>query len=124
MFARQELETSVSQDGQIIIKFPETIPVGATVHITLEIKVIEPEVLTGRAAFGVPSVTSEETSPVVNPAREAARAKLAAAGLLGTAHMPPDDLVAPSEERLREIAERASGGPSIAEIMNEIRGDR
>lgn len=110
MFARQELETTVSQDGQIIIKFPESVPVGATVRITVEMQVIEPEKRTA-------------TTPI-NPAVAAARAKLAAAGMLGTAHMPPDDLVGPSEEEFLEIAKKASGGPSIAEILDEIRGER
>jgi hypothetical protein len=64
----------------------------------------------------------ESVEIAVSP-REAAREKLLEAGILAIGHKAPKEAVALSREQLEELGRLASGAPSIAQIINEDRGD-
>jgi hypothetical protein len=58
-----------------------------------------------------------------NPAREAARAKLLAAGRLVTDIHAPKGIVPLSPEELLQIGTLPPGAPSLDDLINEDRGD-
>lgn len=60
---------------------------------------------------------------VVNPAREAARAKLLAAGVLVTQFDVPEGAVRLSTEELLKIGKLPPGARSSLELINEDRGE-
>lgn len=95
----------VGEDRRLIIDLPADTPVGP-VDV-----VIKPHV----------SLQAE----VVNPAREAARARLRAAGLLATAADLgiPDDLEYISDEELDELGRMAPGARPSEELIDEDRGE-
>src|SRR5438067_5945463 len=58
-----------------------------------------------------------------NPAREAARAKLLAAGILSTTHRAPQGIAQPSAAERERVWTLFSQGRSSDEIIDEDRGD-
>ena len=98
------LSLEIGEDHRLVIDLPPDVPSGP-VQVT-----ITPQ----PAANG----------GVVNPAREAARAKLLAAGLLKSTYVVPPDFVRPPDEQLQKLVKLPPGSPSIDEIIDEDRGPR
>jgi len=92
----------VGEDRHLVIQLPSEVPVGPA----------ELVIRTREAPAG----------EVANPAREVARAKLQAAGLLGTAHVAPDNAQRASDEELQRLGTLPPGSPSIDDLINEDRG--
>ncbi len=99
----------VGEDHRLIIDLP---PDGPTGNVMVMVAPTE-------AAAPV------QASPdlVVNPERERLRAILLAAGKLGTAHMPPPDMVFPTEEEIRQAVIMPPGTPSSEETLRELRSE-
>jgi hypothetical protein len=97
------LSAVVDDDHQLTVKVPEDIPVGP---VELLIQVPEP----GK-------------SLLINPAREAAKAKLTAAGLLSTAHNPPPGMRIPTREEVLAAGVLLPGARSLEELINEDRDE-
>jgi hypothetical protein len=96
------LSALVTEDRQLIVQIPEDIPAGP---VELVIQVLE-----------APTSTA-----VINPAREAARAKLAAAGMLSHTHRLPDGMIPPTEEEMLKAGILPPGARPSEELINEIR---
>ncbi len=97
------LSAVIGEDRKLVIELPPDAPTG-------------PVELTVRS-------TRAEYKPPYNLAREAARAKLLAAGALSTAHEAPAGAVAMTvEERIR-IGTLPPGARSSDELINEDRGE-
>jgi hypothetical protein len=97
-----KLSAVVGEDRQLVIQVPDEVPLGP-----VEL-VIQPQDL---------------PAPSSNPAREAARAKLLAAGVLLTHIEVPEDAVPLTlEERLR-IGKMPPGARSSEELIDEDRGE-
>ncbi len=92
----------VGEDRRLIIDLPADTPVGP---VDVVIK---------------PHVVPE--ADVINPAREAARAKLLAAGLLVTDLGIPPGSQPLSDEKLKRLAQLLSGSLSIDDLIDEDRG--
>jgi hypothetical protein len=95
----------VGEDRRLVIDLPADTPVGP---VDVVIK---------------PHVSPE--ADVTNPAREAARAKLLAAGKLATAARLgiPDDLEYLSDDELEELGRMPPGARPSEELINEDRGE-
>lgn len=98
----------VGEDRRLVIELPEEIPVGP---VELIIQASE-------------SVSESGEKLPLNPLREAIRAKMLAAGILGTAHMPPSDIVAPTEAEAMAAGELAPGARPSHELIAEDRAAR
>jgi hypothetical protein len=61
---------------------------------------------------------------ISNIAREAARAKLAAAGALNTTWKAPPGTTLPTDAELIELGTLSPGSPSVDDLVNEGRGKR
>jgi hypothetical protein len=94
------LSGTVTEDRQLIIQLPDEFPVGPI------------ELL-------VHSILQHE-----NPLRTAARLKLAAAGLLGGAHLPPSDMIQPADEEVLKAGTLPPGTRPTHELIDEDRGER
>ena len=103
------LSTTVGADRKLVLQLPEEIPAG---EVEIEIRVAEksPE---ARKPYEIP----------YNPAREAARAKLRAAGILAESTRAPEGTVPMSPEEILAIGAKAVGGKSILDLVNEDRGE-
>ena len=97
----------VNEDHRLIIDLPPDGPTGSVMVM------IAPTEAPMEAEKPVP----------VNERREHFRAILLAAGKLGTAHMPPPDMVFPSEEEIRQAGIMPPGTPSSEETLHELRSD-
>jgi hypothetical protein len=96
----------VGEDRRLVIDLPADVPVGPAELV------IKPR-----------KAESEPSGEIINPAREAARAKLLAAGKLVTGIRAPEGTVSiTSEERLRK-GQLLAKGRSTLEMINEDRGD-
>ena len=98
------LSVEIPEDRHLILDLPASTPVG-TAQIT-----IQPQVLTVE-------------SPVSNPAREAARTKLLAAGKLVTTIHAPRGAVALSNEELAKLGQLPPGAQTSEDLINEDRGE-
>ncbi|MCC7451712.1 MAG: hypothetical protein IT324_30165 [Anaerolineae bacterium] len=96
------LSVMVGEDRRIVIDLPPDTPVGPVDVV----------------------ITPRETPAVSNPAREAARAKLLAAGRLVTNIRAPEGTVPLSPEELLRIGQRPPGTKSLDEMIDEDRGPR
>jgi hypothetical protein len=94
----------VTEDHELIVKVPE-------------------DVSPGRVNVLLQTPQSDETIPT-NPAREAARAKLAAAGLLSTAIRLPPGTVLPTEEEVKAAGILPPGARPSEDLINEDREER
>ncbi|MCC7447821.1 MAG: hypothetical protein IT324_10405 [Anaerolineae bacterium] len=97
------LSVKVGEDRRLVVDLPAEIPVGM---VDLTIKPHEPA----------------ETD-VINPAREAARAKLLAGGALSTWHRAPEGAVELSDEELEKLGQLAPGALTSDQIIDEERGE-
>jgi hypothetical protein len=95
------LKGRLTEDRRLIVDIPDDIPAG-DVQLTLEIP---------------------ETVPTPNEATARARAKFAAAGMLSTAIKAPPGTIPPTEDELIELGTLPPGSPTIAEMVNEDRGE-
>lgn len=100
------LPAVITEDRKLIVQLPDDVPAGA---VEIEIR---------------PQVAPQtDAGEIVNPAREAARAKLAAAGALSTAHHPKEKLTPLSvEERIR-IGTMPLGARPSEELISEDRDE-
>ncbi|SRR5258706_10465077 len=94
----------VGEDRRLTIDLPHDVPTGPA-----ELEMV---------------VHSYQTNPTEteNPAREAARAKLRAAGRLSVDLENPDDFETVSEEELEILGRLAPGARTAQEIIDEERG--
>ena len=96
------LSVEIREDRRLVIDLPSDMP-------------------TGTAELTIKSLHTVETgSP--NEAREAARAKLMAAGILNTSHRAPEGAVALSNEELAKLGQLTPGARSSEELIDEERG--
>jgi hypothetical protein len=100
------LSVQIPPDHHLVLDLPADIPVG-TAEVT-----IKPQ--------GVPVAETE----IINPAREAARAKLLAAGILSTAHRAPEGTVALSDEELQRLGRALPDATPLDKLIDEDRGPR
>src|SRR5437879_893346 len=92
----------VGEDRRLVIELPADVPIGPADVI------VKPR-------------TKESVEPE-NPARDAARAKLLAAGRLVVNFGIPEDIEPISEEELEELGHLAPGARSSEELVDEDRG--
>ena len=98
-----QLSAIVDKNGQLTVKVPENIPPGP-INIILQ----SPE----------PSI-----SALTNPAREIARAKLAAAGLLSSSHQLPPNTRIPTNAEVYAAGVLPSGARPSEDLINEDRNE-
>jgi hypothetical protein len=98
------LSAVINEDRELIVKLPDNIPSGP-----VELLIQLPE--TGDAI-------------TINPAREAARAKLVAAGLLSTAHRLPSGTRIPTDAEVRAAGILPPGAKSSEELIDEDRNEK
>jgi hypothetical protein len=99
------LSAVVGEDRHLIIDLPPDAPIG---HVEVEIRpaqIVSPK-------------------PVINPAREAARAKLLAAGALVTSFEVPEGTIRLTVEERMRIGTLPAGARSSDELIDEDRGRR
>lgn len=97
------LSAVVDQDGELRVKVPDSIAPGP-VELVIE---------SPRATL----------PPSTNPAREAARAKFAAAGLLSSAHRLPPGAVIPTEAEVRAAGVLPPGARPSEDLINQDRDE-
>lgn len=105
----------VEQEVGTIIETTATLKLAGSVQIV----VVKPTA--GKKEYTI--IVSYQSPQPEKTAREAAREKLLAAGILATGYKTPKNTVALSREELEELGRLAPGAPSIAQIINEDRGD-
>ena len=98
------LSAMVNEDRELIVKLPDSIPAGP-----VELLIQLPE--TGNTI-------------VTNPARETARAKLAAAGLLSYAHHLPPGTRVPTDAEVRAAGILPPGARPSEELIDEDRNEK
>ena len=98
------IEAEVGQDHRLVDEFPPEVPVG---RVKLMIQPLE-------------KPTAVAKTPLT---REAARAKMLAAGILSTAHRAPEGATELTPEERERVWSQFSGGRSIDELINEDRGE-
>jgi hypothetical protein len=97
------LNGMITEDHKLVIDLPDELPVGP-VEVTIQ--------------------STEQPSPIVtNPAREAARAKLAAGGLLSNIHRAPAGIRRPTDEEVRMAGIMPPGTKDTLEDINEDRNE-
>src|SRR5262249_13354634 len=97
------LSVNIREDRRLVIDLPADVPLG-----TAEL-IIKPHGTNGPQPAAA--------------AREAARAKLLAAGILNASHQAPEGAVALSNEELSRLGRLTPGTRSSEEIINEERGE-
>jgi hypothetical protein len=98
------LPAVITEDRKLIVQLPDDVPAGA---VEIEIR---------------PQVAPQtDTGEIVNPAREAARAKLAAAGALSTAHRLPEGVIPPTEEEMYAAGVLPASARPSEELIAEDR---
>ena len=102
------IRVEVGEDHRITIDLPLEVPVGP-----LDIVIQSPD----------HSRDVQSGSSVNNPAREAARAKMLAAGRLATDFDIPANLQPASGEELERIGRLMGQGRSTTELIDEDRGE-
>lgn len=105
------IEAEVGRDHRLVDALPLEVPVG---RVKLVIEPVPSE--TPSTSEGDPDLSH------TSPARESARAKLLAAGMLGTAHIAPKDAARVSDEELQRIGKLPPGSPTLLDLINEDRG--
>ena len=97
------LSVEIKEDHRLVIELPEDTPIG-TAQVTI-----------------YPQGTLP-SAPIFNPAREAARAKLLAAGALSTGHRAPEGTTELTPEERERIWSQFAGERSLDDLINEDRG--
>ncbi len=98
-----QLSAIVDKNGQLTVKVPDNIPPGP-----INIIIQSPDT---------------STSPKINAAREAARAKLAAAGLLSSAHRLPPNTRIPTDAEVNAAGILPPNARPSEELINEDRNE-
>jgi hypothetical protein len=93
----------ITEDKKLIVEIPDDLPASL---VELVIRPLE-----------------QPTAAVDNPAREAARAKLAAASALSTAHHLKEPFVVPTDEELLEAGTLPPDARPSEDIIRELRED-
>lgn len=99
------LNAVVGDDRKLIIQLPNDIPPG---DIELIVRTVEP---------------NTASTTLVNPAREAAKAKLLAAGALVTVFNVPSEAVRLTVEERMRLGTLPSDSKSSLDLINEDRGE-
>ena len=94
--------------------------VGEDRHLVLD---LPPDTPLGPVEVEIRPAPVESEAPVYNPAREAARAKLLAAGFLSTAHRAPEGAVRLTVEERMRIGTLPPGARPSEELIDEDRGE-
>jgi hypothetical protein len=94
----------ITEDHELIVKVPEDVPPGR-----VDVRIQSPQV---------------EEAPLANPAREAARAKLAAAGLLVTERLLPLGTRIPTDAEVEAAGRLPPGARPSEELIREDREER
>ncbi len=98
------LSAVVTEDRELIVQVPNEIPAGP-VELLIQ--------------------TSQPLSPFIdNPARETARAKLAAAGLLSNIHRLPLGTRIPTDDEVREAGILPPGARPSEDLIKDDRNER
>ena len=98
------LSAMVTEDHELIVQVPQEIPVGP---VELLIQTPQPS-----------------SSLIENPAREAARIKLAAAGLLSNIHRLPAGTHIPTDDEVRKAGILPPVARPSEDLINEDRNER
>lgn len=98
------LSAVVTEDRKLIVEVPDEVPPGR-VDVLIQ-------------------VPDAEAAKYTNPAREAARAKLAAAGILSKAHELLPDVRIPTDEEVRAAGKLPPGARPSEDLIREDREDR
>ena len=98
------LTAVITEDHELTVKVPDDIPPG------------EVELLI--------QLSPQASTLTANPAREAARAKLAAAGILSTAIRLPPGAILPTEAELEAAGRLPAGARLSEELISEYRDER
>lgn len=128
----------ITSDDKLIIEFPKAISAGEQVEVELDREQLLQFAETLRNVSQVllksldakrDDLTPEQAAELdklryYNPAREAMRARMLADGMLGTAHMPPADLVRPTDKEILEAGTLEPGAKQSHEIIAEMRRKR
>ncbi|MBI1277700.1 MAG: hypothetical protein GC179_06195 [Anaerolineaceae bacterium] len=96
-----QLSAIVDKNGQLTVKVPDSIPPGP-INIIIQ---------------------SPESSVSANHAREAARAKLAAAGLLSSPYRLPPNTRIPTDAEVEAAGTLPSGARPSEDLINEDRNE-
>lgn len=105
MVAAYQIKAMVSEDRKLVIELPEDFPAGeVTVQVEAAVKIND--------------------SSIINPAREAALAKMRAAGALATGFEVPQGTVLLSPEELLRVGTLPPGSPSSLDLIDQDRGER
>ena len=97
------LTAVVTEDHKLTVKVPNEIPPGR----------VEVLIQQSETASSVPA----------NPAREAARAKLAAAGLLSAAHRLPPGIAIPTDAQVQAAGVLPPGARPSEDVISEDRNE-
>ncbi len=101
----------VDENRRVVLKLPDSTPVGLA---DLEI-VVHPKADTANGA-------NETGIRGPNPATEAARAKLAAAGILRTDIYAPAGTAPPTDEEIERLGQLPPGARPSEELIDDDRG--
>lgn len=128
----------ITSDDKLVIEFPKAVSAGEQVEVELDREQLLQFAETLRSVSQVllksldakrADLTPEQAAELdklryYNPAREAMRIKMLEAGILGTAHMPPADLVRPTEEEILKAGTLKPGAKQSHELIIESRRDQ
>jgi hypothetical protein len=112
------LSATIGADRKLAIQLPDEIPAG---EVEIEIRAAQTPESTEPAEKSTEPRTPYEIP--YNPAREAARAKLRAAGILSESTRAPEGTVPLSPEEILAIGSKAVGGKDLLDLVNEDRGE-
>jgi hypothetical protein len=112
------LSATVGTDRKLVIQLPDDIPAG---KVEIEIRAAAPEAPV--AAESAPTAPRIPYEIPYNPAREAARAKLRAAGILSESTRAPEGTVPLTVEERMHLGTLPPGSKSSLEMINEDRGE-
>jgi hypothetical protein len=107
MVAAIKRHVTVGEDRKLVIELPPDAPTG---DIEVTIQAAQPEAVS-------------TLTPYPNPAREAARDKLLAAGVLSTVWKAPEGTKRLTPEEILELVKLPRGAKSNLDLINEDRGE-
>jgi hypothetical protein len=107
MVAAIKLHVTVGEDRKLVIELPPDAPTG---DLEVTIQAAQPE-------------STSTRTPYPNPAREAARAKLLAAGALSTVWKSPAGTKRLTPEEILALVKLPPGAKSNLDLINEDRGE-
>lgn len=95
------IQTEVGSDRKLVVQLPDSVQPGSVDLVIY---------------------TAEASASVLNPAREAAKAKLSAAGALVTQFTVPADAARLTVAQRLQLGSLAPDAPSSLDLINEDRG--